>query len=96
MLVRYADDLVILCGTRAKAQEALRRLGVVLEGLGLRLHPVKTQLVELTEGREGFDFLGFHHRLVRSWRSRWYYLQRWPRVKAMAAIREKIRGIAGA
>ncbi|MDO8655328.1 MAG: group II intron reverse transcriptase/maturase [bacterium] len=96
VLVRYADDLVILCGTRAKAQEALRRLGMVMEELGLRLHPVKTRVVELTEGREGFDFLGFHHRLVRSWRNGRYYLQRWPRAKAMAAIREKIRGIAGA
>ena len=95
VLVRYADDLVILCGTRARAQEALRRLGMVMEGLGLRLHPTKTRVVELTEGREGFDFLGFHHRLVRSWRNGRYYLQRWPRAKAMAAIREKIRGIVG-
>lgn len=95
VLVRYADDFVILCGTRAKAQEALRRVEQVLQQLNLRLHPVKTRVVELREGRDGFDFLGFHHRLVRSWRNGRYYLQRWPRAKAMAAIREKIRGIAG-
>lgn len=96
VLVRYADDLVILCGTRAKAAEALRRLEQVMQQLKLRLHPVKTRVVELTQGREGFDFLGFHHRLVRSWRNGRYYLQRWPRAKAIAAIREKIRSIAGA
>ena len=95
VLVRYADDLVILCGTKAKAQEALRRLESVLQELGLRLHPVKTRLVALREGHEGFDFLGFHHRRVKSWRYRRYYLQRWPRAKAMVGIREKIRSIVG-
>lgn len=95
VLVRYADDLVILCGTEAKAQEALRRLGEVMEQLGLRLHPVKTRVVNLMEGREGFDFLGFHHRRVKSRRRGRYYLLKWPRAKAMVAIREKIRGIVG-
>ena len=41
---------------------------------------------------ECFDFLGFHHHKVESWRwrSRWY-LQRWPSQRAMASIRAKIR-----
>lgn len=95
VLVRYADDLVILCSGQEEALEALRRLGLVMERLALKLHPTKTRLVELAQGREGFDFLGFHHRLVRSWRTGRYYLQRWPRRKAMTAIREKIRAIVG-
>ena len=96
VLVRYADDLVILCPGEKEALESLRRLGIVMERLALTLHPTKTRLVELTEGREGFDFLGFHHRLVRSWRTGRYYLQRWPRRKAMTAIRDKLRAIVGA
>jgi group II intron reverse transcriptase/maturase len=95
ILVRYADDLVILCRNERDAKEALRRLGIIIEHLGLELHPQKTRLVCLKEGREGFDFLGFHHRKVRSWRYGKYYLQKWPRAKAMKALREKIRYIAG-
>ncbi len=95
VLVRYADDLVVLCRNEEDAREALRRLGVVMERLELRLHPEKTRLVGLKGGREGFDFLGFHHRKVLSWRYRRYYLQRWPGRRAMKAIREKIRAIVG-
>ena len=49
----------------------------------------------LQGGREGFDFLGFHHRKVLSWRYKRYYLQRWPRPRAMAALREKVRERTG-
>jgi len=95
VLVRYADDLVILCRSEEDAREALRRLGIVMECLGLKLHRDKTRLVNLKEGLEGFDFLGFHHRKVRSWRYGRYYLQRWPGRRAMKAIREKIYAIVG-
>jgi group II intron reverse transcriptase/maturase len=95
VLVRYADDLVILCRNERDAREALRRLEIVMDRLGLKLHPDKTRLVNLKEGREGFDFLGFHLRKVRSWRYGRYYLQRWPGRKAMKAIREKVRAITG-
>ena len=96
VLVRYADDLVILCRREADAQEALRRLGIVIERLRLKLHPTKTRMVNLKKGREGFDFLGFHHRKVHSWRYGEEYLQRWPGHKAMNTIREKVRAITGA
>src|SRR3989304_9246102 len=59
-LVRYSDDLVILCRTEAQARDAHRQLEAILERLGLRLNPQKTRLLQLTAGREGFDFLGFH------------------------------------
>jgi len=95
VLVRYADDLITLCRTKRDAKEALRRLELLMKRLRLQLHPDKTRLVNLEEGHEGFDFLGFHHRKVRSWRYQRYYLQRWPRRKAMKAIREKIRSIVG-
>jgi group II intron reverse transcriptase/maturase len=64
-IVRYADDGVILCRTEADAQQALGWLRSVEEALKLRLHPEKTRVVDLRQGVDGFDFLGFHLRLVR-------------------------------
>jgi group II intron maturase len=63
-----------------------------LAPLGLRLHPDKTTVVCLQRGEQGFDFLGFHHRMVESlkWRGRWY-LNKWPSKRAMARIRTKVR-----
>ena len=30
--------------------------------LDLKLHPMKTKIVSMWDGKEGFDFLGMHHR----------------------------------
>src|SRR5580693_7479228 len=56
--VRYADDLVAMCRTESAAREALRRIGLVMNRLGLTLHPAKTRLVDLRRGKESFPFLG--------------------------------------
>jgi len=40
-----------------QALEALRRIGLVMDRLGLTLHPAKTRLVDLRRGKEGFVFL---------------------------------------
>jgi RNA-directed DNA polymerase len=94
VLVRYADDLVVLCTSRGNAEEARRRVTTMLEPLGLQLHPDKTRIVCLTRGQQGFDFLGFHQRKVESWRWRGhYYLQRWPSDRAMSSIRSKVRQV---
>ena len=61
-LVRYADDGVILCRSAGQARAALEATGEILASLGLQLHPDKTKVVDLREGREGFDFLGCHFR----------------------------------
>jgi group II intron reverse transcriptase/maturase len=92
VLVKYADDLVALCATREQAEEARELVAAVLDPIGLRVHPEKTRIVHLARGAEGFDFLGFHHRMRKSWewRGRWY-LQKWPSKRAMASIRGKIR-----
>jgi RNA-directed DNA polymerase len=91
-LVKYADDFVVLCATCEQAEIARELVATVLDGLGLRLHPEKTRIVHLARGAGGFDFLGFHHRMRKSWkrRGRWY-LQKWPSQRAMASIRGKIR-----
>jgi hypothetical protein len=81
---------VILC-SRARAEEAHRRMAASLAKVGLSLHPDKTRIVGLTRGAEGFDLLGFHHHKVESWKRRGrFYPQRWPSAKAMASIRAKV------
>jgi RNA-directed DNA polymerase len=92
VLVRYCDDFVIICATPARAEQARRRVSDILAPLGLRLNPDKTRIACLTRGAEGFDFLGFHHHKVESfrWPGHWY-LQRWPSKRAMASIRAKVR-----
>ena len=96
-LVRYADDFVVMCRTQADCEEARRRVDHVLQKLGLQLHPDKTRGVELTDGKEGFDFLGCHlhkrmsGRLWEQQRLRRYYLQRWPSRRAMKRVRERVR-----
>ena len=91
-LVRYADDLVVLCHTRQRAEQARERVAAILAPLGLHLHPDKTRIVSLAHGRDGFDFLGFHHRMVESWKRRGrYFLNKWPSARAMASIRAKVR-----
>jgi len=94
VLIRYADDFVVLCTSRARAEEAHRRVAAMLAPLGLRLRPAKTSVVSLTRGAEGFDFVGFHNRKVESWRwrGRWY-LQRWPSQRAMLSVLAKIRSL---
>jgi group II intron reverse transcriptase/maturase len=99
VLVRYADDFVVLCRTAKKAEEAERRVRIIFDRLKLTLHPEKTRRVNLTDGKEGFDFLGCHlhkrmsGRLLEKTGNRWYYLQRWPSAKSMKRVREKIRGM---
>ena len=100
-LVRYADDGVVLCRSAAQARAALDAIGEILGSLGLELHPDKTKVVDLRQGREGLDFLGchFHARMSgRLWEQRRivrYYLHRWPSQRAMKRLRDKIRDRTG-
>jgi RNA-directed DNA polymerase len=100
-LVRYADDGVVLCRSAAQARAALDAVGEIPGGLGLRLHPDKTKVVDLRDGREGLDFLGCHFRARMSGRLREqkrivrYCLHRWPSQRAMDRLRDKVRSRTG-
>jgi group II intron reverse transcriptase/maturase len=96
VLVRYADDLVVMCRTKAEAERARVALTALLAELGLELKAAKTRIVHLSEGGEGLDFLGFHHRWVRARaadRRHIAFLARWPSRKAMQHARDRIREI---
>jgi len=97
VLVRYADDFVVMCDTKAACEQAEQRVREMLARLGLELHPEKTRQVDLSRGREGFDFLGCHLRKRMSGRlweqrhRRVYYLQRWPSQRAMRRVRQRVK-----
>lgn len=79
-MVRYADDLVVLCRSEAEARAALAHIRRLLEERGLELHPEKTRIVDATQPG-GFDFLGYHF-------ERGY---RWPRKKSLGKLKDAIR-----
>jgi len=97
VLVRYADDFVVMCDTASTCEQAEQRVRETLTRLGLELHPDKTRRVDLSRGREGFDFLGchLHKRMSGPWweklHRRVYYLQRWPSRRAMQRMRQRVK-----
>lgn len=80
-MIRYADDLVVLCRSEVEAHEALDILGRLTAERGLTLHPDKTRLVDVSIPGEGFDFLGYHFERGT----------RWPRAKSMRKLKDAIR-----
>jgi RNA-directed DNA polymerase len=101
VLVRYADDFVVVCKTPEALEEAERRVRIIFERLKLQLHPEKTRKVDLTEGKEGFDFLGCHlhrrlsGRLFEQTGRRLYYLHRWPSARSMKRARTRVHELTG-
>lgn len=80
-MIRYADDLIVLCRSHDEAQRAVDLLGQVVTERGLSLHPEKTRLVDVSVPGEGFDFLGYHFEGGT----------RWPRKKSLTRLKEAIR-----
>jgi len=95
VLIRYADDFVVMSTTESKAKEALRQIQFVMSKLGLVLHPEKTRMVNLRRGKGSFVFLGCTIRKKRSIlrNPRAYYMHRWPSPKAMKRLRDRVREI---
>jgi RNA-directed DNA polymerase len=87
ILVRFADDAVILCRTEIGLERAEQTLKLCLAILGLEANTAKTKKVDLREGREGFDFLGCHFHARVSGK----LLHRWPSTRSMRRIRQKVK-----
>lgn len=87
VLVRYADDFVILCapGQGARLRERLARW---LDARGLRLHEQKSRMVS---SREGFDFLGFRVRWQQARTTGRWYAHVEPSAKSQQSLREQVR-----
>ncbi|CAG7655090.1 reverse transcriptase domain-containing protein [Paenibacillus allorhizosphaerae] len=92
-LVRYADDLVILCRYKPQALEAIRTLKAIFGKLELTMNTSKSRLVCLWKNQDGFDFLGFHHRKMPFLHKNGtlYRLRSFPSKKAMKKMRTRVK-----
>ncbi len=64
-MVRYADDMVILCPSAEAAGHVLQTLREWSSQAQLELHPEKTKIVDMGQPGANFDFLGY-----KFWRSK--------------------------
>lgn len=97
-MVRYADDFVVIARTRKQISHAYAAVKMIMKKLDLTIHESKTKLVNLWDGKQGFDFLGFHHRWnqKRSKTGKTYYVfAQIPSKKAMKKMRESVREVLG-
>jgi len=86
-IVRYADDIVILC-RRNKSDKAMAVLRQILERLELSLNETKTKVVNVYKGK--FDFLGFSILMGKSRSSGNRYPHVQPSKKSLQAIKDRI------
>jgi RNA-directed DNA polymerase len=80
-MIRYADDIVIMCQSKEEAEAALGKVKDETQKRGLTVHPEKTQIVDVSEAGKGFDFLGYHFERKT----------RWPRKKSLKSFKDRIR-----
>ena len=90
-LVRYADDMVLLCAR--ETESPLSMLKYLLERLGLELNETKTQIVNAWA--QDFDFLGYEIRMRRSLRSGKSYPHVQPGKRAVRRIKAKLTELTG-
>jgi group II intron reverse transcriptase/maturase len=89
-IVRYADDIVLLC-RRSKSDKAMTVLRQILERLGLTLNEAKTKIVNAYKG--SFDFLGFSIKMGRSRRTGNYYPHVQPSKKSLQIIKDRVTAL---
>jgi group II intron reverse transcriptase/maturase len=94
-LIRFCDDLVILFTSSEDAETGLKLVKEKLRELNLQLNTEKTRIVDMRRGKEGFDFLGFHHRQTFSKVYKNYYTLKVPKKNAVKNLKQKIKSILG-
>lgn len=93
-LTRFADDFVVQSLSERQAEAVKSIVQKILKQLLLEMHPQKSRIVNLAWGKEGFEYLGHHLQKTPSYRFRGkYFLSRWPTVRNMKKVKERIRGI---
>ena len=85
-MVRYADDMVVLCRDAETAQRALAEVESWMTEAGLQLHPQKTRVVSLSEAGSHFDFLGY-----RFWRNKRGRIARYIRPKSRQNLKARLK-----
>ena len=90
-LVRYADDFVILFARKEDAELGLRLVNAKMIELGLTLNTEKTKIVDMRDGKKGFDFLGFHHRQSMSKKYKKRYTLKFPKKSSVKKFKQTIK-----
>ena len=91
VIVRYADDAVIVCRTRKDAELAFEHLKRIMTKLKLTLNPQKTKIVDMN--KESFDFLGFRYQKFGKTKCGRKLPYMMPSKKAMKKVKDAIRVI---
>ena len=94
ILVRYTDDTVIICKNKKSVNHVQSLLQYIMGKLDLRLHPVKTKIINMWDGTEGFDFLGLHHRRfskINKKGNRYGETYQYPSKKAMMKMKRTVK-----
>jgi len=89
-IVRYADDIVLLC-KRGKSGRVMTVFRQILERLKLSLNETKTKIVNAH--KEKFDFLGFSIHMGESSKSGKLYPHVQPSKKSLQAIKDRVAAL---
>jgi len=85
-MVRYADDMIVLCREGKSARQALAAIQRWMSEAGLELNGDKTRINDMTGRGSHFDFLGY-----RFWRGKSGKVRRFVRPKSRKKLRERIK-----
>jgi RNA-directed DNA polymerase len=97
-LVRYCDDFVIICRSYKAVNHAYKIVEQIMNRLDLELSREKTCIVNLWDGKDGFDFLGYHHRKTKQRYidgTIYYKYQRWIKRDAQKKVKLKVKECLG-
>jgi len=88
-IVRYADDIVVLC--RCGTERPMVILRKILERLGLTLNEAKTRIVNAFEGK--YDFLGFIIWMGKGRKTGNHYPHVQPSKKSLQTIKDRVTNL---
>lgn len=88
VVVRYADDFVVLCKTKEDAENVVKLLENYLNDRGLTLSPEKTLITHLDEG---FDFLGINFRNYKTRNGNKVLIK--PSKNSIQSFKDKVRAL---
>lgn len=86
-MTRYADDMVVQCGSEAEARRAKEELEKWCAQARLPINANKTRVVQVTT-EAGFEFVGFEFRL---WGGRPGWSVKFPKASRVKRLKERVR-----
>ncbi|MBA4379839.1 MAG: reverse transcriptase [Anaerolinea sp.] len=89
IMIRYADDFIILCRTAEEAAKAMGEVKEWAKSAALQIHEDKSRVVDMNIPGSNFEFLGFHFEHSHRKDS----IIRWPRQSSTQKLRDRIREI---